>query len=312
MELAPELEPCGVVVIDKPLGWTSRDLVNKVGRLYDTRSAGHAGTLDPQASGVLTIAMGEATKLVTRLMDAPKTYVAEITFGSETLSDDASGAVVRTAPLPVGLTADKLQVLLAGWLGELPQVPPQVSALQRGGVRDHKRVRMGEVVVREARPVQLYEAEVLSASPVAATLRLRVGSGFYVRALARDLGNAVQSAAHLNTLRRTHGCGFDVAEAVTVEALAAMSQEQRLGNLLPLLDVAARLLPVVQVDAAMALALRQGRRLPWQAEANTELLMAHGSTAVAMVRVDDGHLVVSRGFAHASLPRVTAVDGTVA
>ncbi len=296
-------EPCGVLVIDKPLGWTSRDIVNKVGRLLGTRSAGHAGTLDPQASGVLTVATGECTKLVPRLMDAPKTYEAEITFGSATLTDDATGKVVREVPVPRSLDKVRIQAIVDGWLGTHLQVPPQVSALQRDGVRDHKRVRQGETVVRDARPVQFYAAEVLAVAAPTARIRVRVGSGFYVRSLARDLGEALGSAAHLSGLRRTSGCGFTLEECVTLETLTSMTIEQRRGALRPLLAVAERLLPVAEVDATAALALRQGRRVPWTGGEGEEFLAVHAQTAVAIARMDAGALLVIRGFAHPNLQR---------
>ncbi|MBM4342029.1 MAG: tRNA pseudouridine(55) synthase TruB [Deltaproteobacteria bacterium] len=296
-------EPCGVLIIDKPLGWTSRDIVNKVGRLLGTRSAGHAGTLDPQASGVLAVAMGEATKLVPRLMDAGKTYEAEISFGAATLTDDATGRIVRQAAVPRPLDKARVQATLDRWLGTHMQVPPQVSALQRDGVRDHKRVRQGETVVRAPRPVRFDAAEVLAVVGPVVRVRLQVGSGFYVRALARDLGEALGSAAHLTGLRRTAGCGFALAESVTLDALVAMSADARHAALLPLLAVAGRLLPIAQVDAATALGLRQGRRVPWLGKDGTELLAVHDETAVAVARIDAGALLVVRGFAHPNLQR---------
>lgn len=301
-------EPCGVLAVDKPLGWTSRDVVNKVGRWLGSRSVGHAGTLDPQASGVLIIAAGEATKLVSRLTDAAKDYDAEIVFGTATHTDDASGRTVRTAPLPAGLTRERLQGVLDSWLGDLMQVPPQVSALQRAGVRDHARVRQGETVVRDPRPVKFYAATVHEANSGRARVSLRCGAGFYVRALARDLGEKLGSAGHLATLRRTSAGGFSLQDAYNMAQLEKMTVPERHALLLPLLAAGERFLPVLRIDGDQALALRQGRQLPAPVEGEGEWLAVCDQTAIAIVAASAGVLTVVRGFAHEPLKRAAAVQ----
>jgi tRNA pseudouridine55 synthase len=303
----------GVLCIDKPLGWTSRDVVNKVGWLLGTKSAGHAGTLDPQASGVLLVAMGEATKLVRFLQDAHKTYETDIVFGAATLSDDADSPVVRTAPLPSELSAARIQAILDSWAGELEQLPPQVSALQSEGVRDYDRVRRGETVVRPPRKVWLGASEVLECHADRCKVRLTCGAGFYVRALARDLGEALDSAAHVLTLRRVSAGGFGLEQAHTIEEVQGLPQDQRAALLMPPKDAALRLLTELPIDTETTLLLRQGKRPEWTGDFSVALATCDGEP-IALVELEHSEegsrLKVVRGFA--SPPMVGRVAREVA
>ena len=300
----------GLLVVDKPQGWTSRDVVNKAGWLLREKRAGHAGTLDPMATGILLVAFGEATKGVRWFQDARKSYEAIVHFGQATVSDDADSPVIREAPVPV-LTVETVRAALP-LPGTLQQIPPAVSALQTDGVRDHERVRRGETIEREPRPVALYEVEILAITPPDVRLRVTCGAGFYVRALARDLGEAMDSAAHLTFLRRTTAGGATLAEAVTVEALAAMEEPVRAAMLVPLVDALRRVLPMLEVDDTTALHLRQGKT-PIVADAvagDVLVLLADGTpvcVAAAQVSEDPAHpgtvLTVERGFHHVSPPR---------
>lgn len=299
----------GVLCIDKPLGWTSRDVVNKVGWLLGTKSAGHAGTLDPQASGLLLVAMGEATKLVRFLQDAPKSYETEIAFGAATLSDDADSPVIRTAALPAALSSAALQALLDSWAGTLQQVPPQVSALQQDGVRDHARVRRGETVVRPPRQVYLGPSEVLACHADRCVVRLTCGAGFYVRALARDLGEALGSAAHVRTLRRIAAGGFDLGDAHTITAIEALPAERRAELLISPKAAALRLMAELPIDAETTLLLRQGKRPAWTGDFDVALATCDGDPValVALEAGDEGpHLKVVRGFASPPMVRRAA------
>lgn len=304
----------GVLSIDKPLGWTSRDVVNKVGHLLADKRCGHAGTLDPDASGVLLVAFGEAGKAVRWLQEAAKTYEVDIAFGSATSSDDAAGEVVRTAPVPT-LTLDALRAALPqpGWVD---QIPPQVSALQTDGVRDHQRVRRGETIVRPARPVWLGDAVVLAVGDTWVRLRVTCGAGFYVRALARDLGESMQSAAHVTALRRVQSGGFDVADAVTIEALLALDPDDRRARVVPLVATLARVLPMITGDTATVLELRQGKTPAWQGDLPMRgdrpagkdaadapsfvVVLDEAGTAVCIARIEAETLHVERGFAWVS------------
>ncbi len=289
----------GLLVIDKPAGWTSRDVVNKVSGILGEKRVGHAGTLDPMATGILLIAFGEATKGVRWWQDASKTYETTVRFGSATLSDDAESPVLRTAKVPE-LTLERINTALPQ-VGELLQVPPAVSALQRGGVRDHARVRKGEVVVREPRPVRLESVEVLHIANPDIALRVTCGAGFYIRALGRDLGEAMGSAAHLTQLRRTFGGGFSLADAIGLEAFQQLPEESRLQHLRPLPAALGRVLPSLTVDDAMVLAFRQGRQpvLPTDLRGDVLILDEQGrAVCVAIAHEDEAgaRLVVERGF----------------
>lgn len=309
----PDSGVSGVLCVDKPLGWTSRDVVNKVGWLLGTRSAGHAGTLDPQASGVLLVAMGEATKLVRFLQDAHKSYEAEILFGSATLSDDADSPVVLTAPLPTDLGAARLKQVLDGWVGWLDQVPPQVSALQTDGVRDYDRVRRGETVLRPSRRVWLEAATVLECGTDRCRLRLTCGAGFYVRSLGRDLGTALGSAAHVLTLRRIDAGGFAVQECVTIETLIDLDPAGRMQAVVPVRDAALRVLPELAIDAMTTLLLRQGKHPPWPIEVTGTALATCDGELIAMVegiQSETGPLLkVVRGFTSPPMLRQAPLEG---
>lgn len=289
----------GLLVIDKPAGWTSRDVVNKVSGLLGEKRVGHAGTLDPMATGILLIAFGEATKGVRWWQDASKTYETTVRFGSATLSDDAESPVLRTAKVPE-LTPDRVKAALPP-VGDLLQVPPAVSALQRGGVRDHARVRKGEIVVREPRPVRLESVELLGIAGGDVQLRVSCGAGFYIRALGRDLGEAMQSAAHLTSLRRTFGGGFALADAIGLEAFQQLPEESRLLHLRPLPDALGRVLPTLTVDDATVLAFRQGKQPILATDLHGDVLVLDEqgrAVCVAIAHEDEGgvRLVVERGF----------------
>jgi tRNA pseudouridine55 synthase len=289
----------GLLVIDKPAGWTSRDVVNKVSGLLGEKRVGHAGTLDPMATGILLIAFGEATKGVRWWQDAAKTYETTVRFGAATLSDDSESPVLRTAKVPA-LTEEMILGALPPF-GEVMQVPPAVSALQRGGVRDHARVRKGEIVVRDPRPVKLESVEVLGIAGAEVQLRVTCGAGFYIRALGRDLGEALQSAAHLAGLRRTSGGGYGLGDAIGLEAFQKLPDEERFAHLRPLPEALGHVLPTLTVDDALVLAFRQGKQpvLPTDLRGDVLILDEQGRAVCVVVAHDDeagARLVVERGF----------------
>ncbi len=302
----------GVLAVDKPAGWTSRDVVNKLGRWLGEREVGHAGTLDPDATGVLLLTIGEAGKLVRWLQDANKTYVTEITLGQSTQTDDAAGPVLAEAPVPSAVDAAQVQAILDSWRGELLQVPPQVSALQQDGQRDHDRVRRGEVVERPARPVWLEQARVVDVRLPELTLEVTSGAGFYVRSLARDLAVALGTLGHVKTLRRTHAGGRAIGECHALTDLLAASESGSFVE--PLLRAAARVLPTVAVDYATALQLKQGKQPVLEQELPAgDCLVVLADLPVAVCRAEAAEqgskLQVVRGFAW-PLPQPVAGDAT--
>ncbi|MFE9653620.1 tRNA pseudouridine(55) synthase TruB [Micromonospora sp. NPDC006431] len=229
----------GLIVVDKPGGMTSHDVVARIRRLARTRRVGHGGTLDPMATGVLVIGVGRATRLLTYVIGAAKSYTATIRLGQATITDDAEGEVVATTP--AGAVADDaIRAALAAQTGEIDQVPSAVSAIKINGQRAYKRVREGEIVELPARRVTISRLDVLAVrrdvpDVVDVDVDVTCSSGTYIRAIARDAGAALGVGGHLTALRRTAVGGFTLAEAATLDAL-----EQRAPDVVNLpLDAAA-------------------------------------------------------------------------
>jgi tRNA pseudouridine55 synthase len=236
--------PSGLLVVDKPAGMTSHDVVARVRRALGTRTVGHAGTLDPMATGVLLVLVGEATKLSQFLTLEEKAYTAEVRFGRSTDSLDADGETVEERALPPeGMSREALEAALAEERARTLQVPPAVSAIKVQGVRSHRLARRGEPPALEPRAVRVESLLLRASERDRATLDVTVSKGYYVRALARDLGERLGVPAHLGTLRRTRSGAFDIAEAIPLPLPAR-------APLLPLVDVARRCLPVRELTDA--------------------------------------------------------------
>lgn len=219
----------GVVILDKPAGLVSMRAVEQVKRLARVKRAGHAGTLDPAATGVLPICLGPATRIASLLLGVDKEYLATARLGLETDSCDLDGQVVRTASVPE-LTADDLAPHLAALTGTIRQRPPVFSAVHVGGERAYERARRGEDVEAPEREVVVSELELLGWEPPDLRLRVRCGTGTYVRSLAADLGRRLGCGACLAALRRTRVGALGADRAVTLEALAELAREGRLGE----------------------------------------------------------------------------------
>ena len=213
----------GLLLVDKPAGITSHDVVARVRRLAATRKVGHAGTLDPMATGVLVLGVERATRLLGHLMLTDKSYDATIRLGVATTTDDAEGEVVSTSST-AGLTDPSVRQVIAGFTGDLLQVPTAVSAIKVGGRRAYQRVRAGEQVELEPRPVTVHELEVhdvrLASEVVDVDVSLRCSSGTYVRAIARDAGAQLGVGGHLTALRRTAVGPYGLDVARTLDQLA--------------------------------------------------------------------------------------------
>lgn len=241
----------GLVVIDKDAGWTSHDVVAKCRSVFGQRRVGHAGTLDPDATGVLLVGLGRATRLLRFLTALPKTYTTDIVLGTATSTLDASGDVVATFDMS-GVTPGAVQAAADALTGDIEQVPPMVSAVKVGGRRLHELARQGIEVERAARPVTVYrfETEPDPARPGVYRAEVECSSGTYVRVLAQDLGRALGGDAHVARLRRTRVGSFGEAD---------MRRLDRLGpNDMLTPAQALRDLEAVQVDAAVAGSIRTG------------------------------------------------------
>ncbi|HUA95720.1 MAG TPA: tRNA pseudouridine(55) synthase TruB [Acidimicrobiales bacterium] len=209
----------GLVVVDKPPGWTSHDVVARVRRVFGQRRVGHAGTLDPDATGVLLVGLGRATRLLRFLTVLRKTYTGEIVLGRATTTLDASGEVVGEWDMG-GITAEQVRVAATGLTGSIEQVPPMVSALKVDGVRLHTLARKGVAVERPPRPVTVYRFVVApTGEPGVFRAEVECSSGTYVRVLAADLGTALGGGAHLRNLRRTRIGSFGLSDARPLDAL---------------------------------------------------------------------------------------------
>ena len=244
----------GLVIVDKPAGITSHDVVSRVRRLAGTRKVGHAGTLDPMATGVLVLGINRATRLLGHLMLTEKAYDATVRLGVATTTDDAEGEVVSTAPTD-GLTEDAIRAALASFVGDIEQVPTAVSAIKVDGQRAYQRVRAGEDVQLEARPVTIHALDVHAVRGSDVDISVRCSSGTYIRAIARDLGARLGVGGHLTALRRTAVGAFDLAGASTLEELA---EEFRM---VPIAEAARATFPSYDLDDRRAADVRVGRKL---------------------------------------------------
>jgi tRNA pseudouridine55 synthase len=288
----------GWVVIDKPAGPTSTAVVNKVRWAFDAQKAGHAGTLDPDATGVLAIALGEATKTVPFITDALKAYVFTIRLGISTNTDDAEGEVLETSDLRPDDAA--IKEALHRFVGDIEQVPPQFSAVKIDGERAYKRARDGETMEIAARPL-FVESLIMMDRPDAdhVTLEMVCGKGGYVRSIARDLGDVLGCKGHVRELRRTWSGPFEVANAITMEQVEAMAKTLALDEYLGALEMGLQDLPQVTASSEGAMRLRNGN--PGMVFANNveygdECWAAHEGHAVAVGIFKSGELHPSRVF----------------
>jgi len=248
----------GVLLLDKPVGPSSSAVLQAVKRLLGAEKAGHAGTLDPLASGLLPLLFGEATKFAQFGLHAAKEYVADIRLGVATDTGDAQGALVERRP--AGVDDAQLAKALAGFRGEIEQVPPMYSALKHGGRPLYALARAGQTVARESRQVTVHELELVSRMGDFLRLRVRCSKGTYVRQLAADLGLALGTGAHLEALRRTAVGRFQIERAVTLDDLQALGEQARLAWLQPADSLLAEL-PRLDLDEAQAARFLNGQAI---------------------------------------------------
>jgi tRNA pseudouridine55 synthase len=273
----------GALLLDKDVGLSSNAALQQAKRLFGAAKAGHAGTLDPLASGLLVVLFGEATKFAGPLLDSDKEYLATLRLGERTSTGDAEGQVLERRPASVREAA--IEAVLAGFRGPVDQLPPMHSALKRDGVPLYKLARRGETVSRARRRVQILELEQVRFESPLLELRVRCSKGTYVRTLAEDIGEALGTGAHLAALRRT-ACGpFHLGNAATLDALAAPTAGERGRRLLPL----ARLLeglPRAELDPSAEARVRNGQELR---------LSGLGEGLCALYRADGSVIGLGRG-----------------
>lgn len=291
----------GWLVIDKPVGLGSTDIVSKVKRAlreggYPKVKVGHGGTLDPLASGVLPVALGEATKLAGRMLDADKVYDFTIRFGEETDTLDAEGEVVaRSGVRP---SPERVGAVLPRFTGEIDQVPPAYSALKVDGRRAYDLARAGQEVELNSRRVTVHSLELQGDAEGAreVTLRARVSKGTYIRSLARDIARALETVGHVTMLRRLKAGPFTLGSAISLDKMSEAAKARQLEQ--ALLPLAAGLddIPALPVTPDQAGLLRQGRKLAGIAAKPGLHLATDRSVPVALVELSEGELRVVRGF----------------
>jgi tRNA pseudouridine55 synthase len=249
----------GVLLLDKPLGLSSNAALQRARRAFDAEKAGHTGTLDPLASGLLPLCFGEATKFAQFLLDATKRYTATVRFGVTTATGDAEGGVLEVCPVAVGRS--DVESVLPHFTGRLAQIPPAHSALKFEGRNLYEYARAGVTVPRPPREIEILELSLLAWNAPDAVLDVACSKGTYIRVLAEDIGRALGCGAHLAGLRRTATGGFRIDDAVKLEALEAMDDVTRAGVLLPVATLL-RDLPSLRLVARDAARFRQGGAVP--------------------------------------------------
>ena len=289
----------GWLIIDKPVGPGSTQAVSAAKRAlrlggYAKVKVGHGGTLDPLASGVLPIALGEATKLSGRMLDADKIYAFTIAFGAETDTLDAEGEVVMSSPVRPGRA--QLEEVLPRFIGLIAQVPPAYSALKVDGQRAYDLARAGAAPEMRARPVTIHSLAIQDFKPNSATLVAHVSKGTYIRSLARDIARALGTVGHVTMLRRLKAGPFTLEGAISLDRLADLGQGRALET--TLLPLAAGLddIPALPVTPDQARLLRQGRKVIGIAASNGLHLAISEDAPVALVIAEDGEVRVERGF----------------
>ena len=271
----------GLVVVDKPGSMTSHDVVSRVRRLAGTRKVGHAGTLDPMATGVLVLGLNRATRLLGHLTLTDKRYDATVRLGGTTTTDDADGDLVSSSPTD-HLSEDDVRSALSSLVGEIDQVPSSVSAVKVDGRRAYARVRAGEEVELSARRVTIHAIDVVSLDLPDVKVAVHCSSGTYVRAIARDLGAALGVGGHLTALRRTAVGPFTLADARSIDELTESF------TITPIADAARASFPALDLDDDQAADVRVGRRLDLALDTTTALFAPDGEFLALYREGEDG------------------------
>ena len=291
----------GWLILDKPRGMGSTQGVSAVKRVlrqngYAKTKVGHGGTLDPLAEGVLPIALGEATKLAGRMLDASKIYAFTVQFGEETDTLDTEGEVIATSD--VRPTLAEVEAVLPRFTGPIEQVPPAYSALKVDGQRAYDRARAGEAVELKSRAVVIHSLSIMpdAATQEEVTLEAHVSKGTYIRSLARDIAQALGTCGHVTYLRRTKAGPFLEEQAISLDKLEQSAKGAGLEHLLLPLEAGLDDIPALALDQTSAQAVRQGRVLSGMPQSSGLYLAKLGTVPVALMEITDGTATVVRGF----------------
>lgn len=285
----------GIIVIDKPAGWTSMDVCGKLRGLLGERRIGHAGTLDPMATGVLPVFVGRATRAVTFAESDGKEYIAGLRLGLETDTQDSTGQTV--AENPVLCNRQTVEQALEQFRGEIFQIPPMYSALKRNGKKLYELARKGEVVERAPRPVTIAALELLSQeAPEHYTLGVRCSKGTYIRTLCHDIGQVLGCGGVMDALRRTEAAGFTLAEAVTLEQVVQAAESGQAEALLTPIDRFFAAYPSLNIQGKAEQLCRNGNPFPWEGGDGTYRVYGADGSFLMLGRLEQGQMRTLKSF----------------
>lgn len=289
--------PDGLLLVDKPSGLTSFDVVARLRRLYQTRRIGHTGTLDPMATGLMVVLIGRATRLAPFITDTDKQYEATVCLGRTTNTYDAEGETVATVDDLSGVARTHIESALSDFRGQIQQVPPIFSAIKIDGDRAYARARRGEDIVMKARTVTIHTLKCVGFDRPDARFIIRCSKGTYIRSLAHDIGMTLGIGAHLSALRRTAVGRFQVSDALTLAAISDMTVDERQQQLRTLADAVAHL-PAVRLDDDTVIVVRHGKRIELtRCDPGLYRALDGVDELVAILEVEDqGRARVRRGF----------------
>ena len=287
--------PNGIVIIDKPQGWTSMDVCAKLRGILHEKRVGHAGTLDPMATGVLPVFVGQATKAVSFAEGGQKVYEAVLQLGLVTDTQDTSGNILETHP--VTATREAVQAALAQFLGPIEQIPPMYSAVKIGGQKLYELARKGKEIERKPRSITIHELELLEGEGTEFTLRVRCSKGTYVRTLCHDLGRALGCGGCMSALRRTRAGSFALSQAVTMQQVLEFAAEHDPQQLLMPVDAVFAAHPPLIVTLGQAAKLKNGAQVKdWQFQPGTYRVYAEDGEFLLLGRVEGGVLTTIKSF----------------
>lgn len=288
----------GIILIDKPTGKTSHDMVYFVRRLTGIRKVGHTGTLDPDATGVLPVCIGKATKVCDMLTVSDKEYVAEIAFGTATDTQDASGRILSERP--VEADEGEIRAAIMEYTGEIDQIPPMFSAIKQNGQKLCDLARKGIVVERKPRRVTVYETEILGIDILEKTARVRVkcSKGTYIRTLCADIGERLGCGAHMKSLRRTKSGGFDISQCFSCDELEALAKDGRFEEKLIAPDEVFKSYDKIELGEVLAAKLKNGVRIRMNlpGDGARYRVYAENGEFLAVARAENDELVSEKSF----------------
>ena len=285
----------GILVIDKPAGWTSQDVAAKLRGVFHERRVGHGGTLDPMATGVLPIFIGRATRAAEFAESAEKEYIAGLRLGLVTNTQDTTGEALEEHPVCV--TREEVQAALQRFLGQISQIPPMYSAIKINGQKLYELARRGQEVERKPRSITIHELELLEGADADYLLRVRCSKGTYVRTLCHDLGRALGCGGCMSSLRRTRAGSFTLSQAVTMQQVLNFAAEQAPQALLMPVDAVFSMHPPLIVTMGQAAKLKNGAQIKdWQFRPGTYRVYAEDGEFLLLGRVENGGLTTIKSF----------------